>query len=90
MDIEAEILEPFQLQYSDLIQLSSTSSDYSEEEISRLDSISKTILETLGPTGPGLLVVTGVPQGSQLRRDLLPFARQLALLNHHDRRRILK
>ncbi|KAI3993110.1 hypothetical protein MKX01_009853 [Papaver californicum] len=90
MEIEAEILEPFQLQYSDLIQLSSTSSDYSEEDISRLDSISKTILETLGPTGPGLLVVTGVPQGSQLRRTLLPFARQLALLNHHDRRRILK
>ncbi|XP_026456986.1 uncharacterized protein LOC113357750 isoform X2 [Papaver somniferum] len=90
MDIEAEILEPFQLQYADLIHLSSNSSDYSEEEISRLDSISKTILETLGPTGPGLLVVTGVPQGSQLRRDLLPFAHQLALLNHHDRRRILK
>ncbi|KAI3980919.1 hypothetical protein MKX01_025484 [Papaver californicum] len=90
MEIEAEILEPFQLRYSDLIQLSSTSSDYSEKDVSRLDSISKTILETLGPTGPGLLVVTGVPQGSQLRRTLLPFARQLALLNHHDCRRTLK
>ncbi|MCL7025036.1 hypothetical protein MKW94_008787 [Papaver nudicaule] len=93
MEIEAEILDPFQLHYSDLILLSSVStfSDSSEQEdIARLDSISKTILETLGPTGPGLLVVTGVPQGSQLRSNLLPFARQLALLNPYDCRRILK
>ncbi|KAJ4954955.1 hypothetical protein NE237_011738 [Protea cynaroides] len=89
MEADAEILEPFHLHFSDLMRLSSSSSS-SLTEFERLDSISRTIMETLGPNGPGLLAVTGVPKASQFRLSLLPLARKLALLSNDDRRRILK
>ncbi|KAG5250564.1 2-oxoglutarate (2OG) and Fe(II)-dependent oxygenase superfamily [Salix suchowensis] len=47
-------------------------------------------METLGPTGPGLLSITGVPKASILRQRLLPLARKLALLDHDRRKHILK
>ncbi|XP_042514611.1 uncharacterized protein LOC122089164 [Macadamia integrifolia] len=91
MEADAEILEPFHLHFSDLIRLSSSSSSSSSlTELERLDSISRTIMETLGPNGPGLLAITGVPKSSQLRQSLLPLARKLALLSNDDRRRILR
>nr|GEW10186.1 2-oxoglutarate (2OG) and Fe(II)-dependent oxygenase superfamily protein [Tanacetum cinerariifolium] len=49
-----------------------------------------TIMKNLGPSGPGLLAVTGVPIASDLRGTLLPLARKLALLNNDDRKRVLK
>ncbi|PIA31659.1 hypothetical protein AQUCO_04900158v1 [Aquilegia coerulea] len=97
-EVDAEILEPFELNFSDLLILSSStmnsssssSSSISKEEKERLESITRTIMETLGPTGLGLLTITGVPKASDLRQTLLPLARKLALLNNEDRRRILK
>ncbi|KMT10226.1 hypothetical protein BVRB_5g119870 isoform A [Beta vulgaris subsp. vulgaris] len=47
-------------------------------------------MEALGPTGPGLLTITGVPKVSELCNSLLPLARDLSLLHHHHRKRILK
>ncbi|XP_043692602.1 uncharacterized protein LOC122643038 [Telopea speciosissima] len=91
MEADAEILEPFHLHFSDLMQLSSSSSSsFSSTELERLDSISRTIMETLGPNGPGLLAITGVLKSSQLRQSLLPLSRKLALLSNDDRHRILK
>lgn len=93
---EGGIVEAYEVQYSDLILLSSSSSSggvslsLSAAELSRLESISTSIMEALGPSGPGLLAVTGVPNTSTLRRSLLPLARKLALLNPQDRNRILK
>ncbi|GMH25796.1 hypothetical protein Nepgr_027639 [Nepenthes gracilis] len=92
---EREILEPFELHYSDLISLSSgvntlSSPSVSRDEIERLDAITSGIMENLGPTGPGLIVVTGVPDSLNLRKSLLPLARDLALLNNEDRKRILQ
>ncbi|OMP05100.1 hypothetical protein COLO4_09049 [Corchorus olitorius] len=80
----AEVLELYEIQYSDLMLLSSSSSSscsYHQE---------KMIMENLGPTGPGLLAIKNVPDASLLRRKLLPFARKLALLGHDDRKRILR
>ncbi|CAM8979417.1 unnamed protein product [Rhodiola kirilowii] len=97
MEEEPEILtlSLFEVQYADLMLLASdstldSSSDLSSAERQRLDSISSTIMKTLGPTGPGLLSITGVPNSSILRRKMLPLARKLALLNRDDRKRILK
>lgn len=91
---EAEVLELYELHYSDLMLLSSTitpsSLSLAEEERESLKLISRDIMEALGPTGPGLLSISGVPDASTLRRDLLPFARRLALLNPDDRKSILK
>ncbi|KAJ4839471.1 hypothetical protein Tsubulata_046857 [Turnera subulata] len=89
---ESELLEPFELHYSDLILLSSppTNDSVSSEELERLEAVKRTILETLGPEGPGLLSITGVPSTSLLRRNLLPLARKLALLDHGRRKLILK
>ncbi|KAK9281073.1 hypothetical protein L1049_003966 [Liquidambar formosana] len=89
---EAGTLELYELHYSDLMSLSSDrlSSSSSSEELERLESISRTITETLGPSGPGLLSITGVPNISNLRHYLLPLARKLALLNNDDRKRVLK
>jgi hypothetical protein len=86
---EAEVIEElYELQYSDLMLLSSSSS---EEENERQKSIiSREIMEALGPTGPGLLSITGVPNVSSLRHHLLPLARNLALLSPDHRLRILK
>lgn len=47
-------------------------------------------MEALGPTGPGLLTITGVPNVAELRNSLLPRARDLSLLHHHHHKRILK
>ncbi|RWR88944.1 Oxoglutarate/iron-dependent dioxygenase [Cinnamomum micranthum f. kanehirae] len=91
---DSEILEPFQLHFSDLLLLSPSSPSLlllsSSSENGRLESISRAVMETLGPSGPGLLAITGVPKASDLRRTLLPLARKLALLSNEDRRRILK
>ncbi|KAF5454999.1 hypothetical protein F2P56_024619 [Juglans regia] len=94
---EAEVLELYEIQYSDLMLLSSTISSSSSssssslfEETDRLKLISRGVMEALGPPGPGLLSISGVPDASTLRQDLLPLARSLALLNPDERKRILK
>lgn len=88
---EAEILELYELQYSDLILLSSAiASSTSPEELDKVESMTKTIMETLGPRGPGLLAITGVPNACKLREDFLPLARELTFLDHETRKRILK
>lgn len=90
------VIEPFELSYSDLVILSSTdrigdaSSPSLEGEILRRDAVRRSIMEALGPDGPGLLTVSGVPGVSFLRRRLLFLARELALLDPERRKRILK
>ncbi|XP_022959987.1 uncharacterized protein LOC111460876 [Cucurbita moschata] len=84
-------LEIYELRYSDLFLLSThCHSSSSLQGNERIESITKSIFEALGPSGPGLLAITGVPNSSVLRRTLLPLARKLALLNPDDRKRILK
>ncbi|XP_021770304.1 uncharacterized protein LOC110734455 [Chenopodium quinoa] len=85
-----EVLEPYQLHYSDLLKLSSSSSSSSSIEIGQLESVTRAVMEALGPTGPGLLTITGVPNVAELRNYLLPRARDLSLLHHRHRNRILK
>ncbi|XP_039031293.1 uncharacterized protein LOC120165923 isoform X2 [Hibiscus syriacus] len=77
------ILRLYEIEYSDLMLLSSSSSSCSHYQ-------EKIIMENLGPLGPGLLSVTNVPDASILRRKLLPLARKLALLSREDRQRILR
>lgn len=92
-DAKAEILRPYELQFSDLLLLSSDEPPLlssSDNEIRRLESIASNIMENLGPTGPGLLAITGVPGASTLRTSLLRLAPQLALLNFQDLNRLLK
>lgn len=87
------MLELYQLDYSDLLLLSSTANDASSssfEQIQRLQSITEEVMQNLGPAGPGLIAITSVPGASGLRRSLLPLARKLALLSNDDRKRILK
>ncbi|CAK9136182.1 unnamed protein product [Ilex paraguariensis] len=87
------LLQLYELEYSDLMFLSSdqaSSSSLSPQEMGRMESITRTVMENLGPTGPGLLAITGVPNASNLRRKLLPLARKLALLSNEDRKRVLK
>ncbi|BBN10901.1 hypothetical protein MPTK1_5g07400 [Marchantia polymorpha subsp. ruderalis] len=48
------------------------------------------IAQCLGPTGPGLLAVRGVPGVAELRKKLLPLAKELALMPDDLRRLILK
>ncbi|KAL9430987.1 hypothetical protein AB3S75_026225 [Citrus x aurantiifolia] len=88
---EAEILELYELPYSDLklLCLDNTCS-LSTEEIKRLETIRTSVMENLGPGGPGLLSITSVPNASIHRRNLLLLARKLALLNPDDRKRLLK
>ncbi|KAG2325341.1 hypothetical protein Bca52824_008069 [Brassica carinata] len=76
--MEAEILEPYQLSFSDLL------------DRKRCQLISRHVMEALGPNGPGLLCITGVLGSALLRRKLLPMARKLALLDPDKRNRILK
>ena len=84
-------LEIYELRYLDLFLLSThCHSSSSLQDNERIESITKSIFEALGPSGPGLLAITGVPNSSVLRRTLLPLARKLALLNPDDRKRILK
>ncbi|KAL6008080.1 hypothetical protein ACLOJK_033586 [Asimina triloba] len=90
MEEEAEILEPLLLHFSDLLLLQSSPSDDDDGERKRLASLSTKIMEALGPTGPGLLAVAGVPKASRLRKTLLPLARKLGLLGIDDLRRVLK
>lgn len=87
---EAEVLELYEIHYLDLMLLSSTTSSSLLEETDRLKLISRAVMEALGPEGPGLLSISGVPEAFTLRRDLLPLARRLALLNPDDCKRILK
>lgn len=88
---ETEILELYALEYSDLVLFSSTNaSSISPEKLDKVESMTKTIMETLGAKGPGLLAITGVPNASKLRKEFLPLARELALLDHESRKRILK
>ncbi|KAM6558704.1 hypothetical protein CsatA_027943 [Cannabis sativa] len=89
---KAEGFELFELHYSDLLILSSDyvqSPSSSPAELQRLDIVKRHIMETLGPMGPGLLSVSGVPNYSVLRH-CLPLARNLALLDSDQRNRILK
>ncbi|KAL2510726.1 2-oxoglutarate (2OG) and Fe(II)-dependent oxygenase superfamily protein [Abeliophyllum distichum] len=90
MEEKPELLQLYELQYSDLILLSSNKSPPSTEEIRRMESVSETVMQTLGPTGPGLLSIVGVPKASILRKTLLPLARKLSLLNNDDRKLVLK
>ncbi|KAK4418307.1 hypothetical protein Salat_2243400 [Sesamum alatum] len=85
-----EILELYELEYSDLTALLSDEKPASNEESRRLELISERIMENLGRGGPGLLSINGVPGARTLRQTLLPLARKLALLDHDDRKRILK
>lgn len=85
MDEETELMdeeELYELHYSDLMLVS--------EQLSQSRQIGE-IMKALGPTGPGLLSITGVPNPTtSLRRHLLPLARSLALLSPDHRLRILK
>ncbi|KAK2648401.1 hypothetical protein Ddye_015890 [Dipteronia dyeriana] len=85
---EVEIVELYELHYSDLKLLSSGSS--STQELERLETVKTNIMEALGPKGPGLLSICGLTNASILRRNLLPLARNLALLNPDHRKRIFK
>ncbi|KAL3644904.1 hypothetical protein CASFOL_010084 [Castilleja foliolosa] len=88
--MEDEILELYEVQYSDLVTLLSDQKPATIEETERLESVSKSILQNLGRDGPGLLSVNGVPKAPTLAQTLLPLAQKLALLNNNDRKRILK
>ncbi|KAE8686157.1 hypothetical protein F3Y22_tig00111084pilonHSYRG00063 [Hibiscus syriacus] len=79
----SNILQLYEIEYSDLMLLSSSSLSCSHYQ-------EKMIMENLGPFGPGLLAVTNVPHASLLRRKLLPLASKLALLSREDRQRILR
>ncbi|XP_020202380.2 uncharacterized protein LOC109788129 [Cajanus cajan] len=74
---EAEMIDLYEVDYEDLCSPSSST---------KVDSI----MEALGPSGPGLLAVTGVPNASNLRSHLLPLARSLALLDRETRKLVLK
>ncbi|KAF5810646.1 putative isopenicillin N synthase [Helianthus annuus] len=89
---EGETLELYNLHYSDLMTLSSSLDQFptSYENNEYLESVMTTIMKNLGPSGPGLLAITGVPNASDLRPTLLPMAWKLALLNNDDRKRVLK
>ncbi|XP_010512741.1 PREDICTED: uncharacterized protein LOC104788668 isoform X1 [Camelina sativa] len=85
---ETEILEPYQVSFLDLVRL--LSRFQSPRDRKRFQCISRKVMSALGPTGPGLLCITGVLGSALLRRQLLPMARKLALLNPDKRVRILK
>ncbi|ONK76067.1 uncharacterized protein A4U43_C03F23540, partial [Asparagus officinalis] len=54
MEVEAEILVPVELQFPDLLTLSSPTptSSLSSDETARLESISSSVMKALGPSGP--------------------------------------
>ncbi|KAI3783040.1 hypothetical protein L2E82_13102 [Cichorium intybus] len=89
---EGETVELYDLRYSDLMALSSSDHQLptTSKNIPYLESVMSKIMKNLGPSGPGLLAVTGVHNASALRQKLLPMARKLALLNNEDRKRVLK
>lgn len=86
------VIEPYKLRYSDMLLLSSNPVDVPRcvAERKKLESMRRNVMEAIGPDGPGLLCVTGVPNGSNLRRKLLPFARKLSLLDGDRRKHILQ
>ncbi|KAK1420526.1 hypothetical protein QVD17_22197 [Tagetes erecta] len=87
MTEESETLELYNLHYSDLMALSS-SAHHLPTQYKNIQSL---IMKNLGPSGPGLLAITGVPNSSHLRRTLLSMAPNLALLTNQDhRKRLLK
>lgn len=91
MEENPKILQIYELQYSDLLIFSTPSHSSSPlQENDPAESTTQSILEALGPNGPGLLAITGVPHSSLLRRALLPLARNLAFLNPDRRKRILQ
>ncbi|KAJ3699966.1 hypothetical protein LUZ61_003671 [Rhynchospora tenuis] len=92
MEAEPEIIELYDLHFSDLLLLSSSDALSSPTPVdqSRLECISASVMEALGPSGPGLLSISGVPLASSLRRSLLPLALHLSLLNPKDRAPLLK
>ncbi|KAJ4793497.1 2-oxoglutarate (2OG) and Fe(II)-dependent oxygenase superfamily protein [Rhynchospora pubera] len=92
MEAEPEVMELYDLPFSDLLRLSSNSAlpSPTNGDQSRLECISASIMEALGPSGPGLLSISGVPFASSLRRSLLPLALHLSLLNPKDRASLLK
>ncbi|KAK4558326.1 hypothetical protein RGQ29_007891 [Quercus rubra] len=91
MDEERELIEEeelYELHYSDLMLVSEQLSQSQSQSQSR--QIGE-IMKALGPTGPGLLSITGVPNSTaSLRRHLLSLARNLALLSPDHRLRIVK
>ncbi|CAN0898447.1 hypothetical protein LINGRAHAP2_LOCUS19710 [Linum grandiflorum] len=99
---EPEVLELYELHYSDLMLLyseSTVSPDLRNNHVStpspdderrRLEMVRRKVMETLGPHGPGLLSITGVPWSCLLRSRLLPLAQKLALLDNERRKLILK
>ncbi|KAF3436257.1 hypothetical protein FNV43_RR23349 [Rhamnella rubrinervis] len=91
MKEDVEVVDLYDLRYSDLVLLSSgqVASSSSSEELDRLDLVRRQIMEALGPAGPGLLAISGVPNASALRRHL-PLARKLTFLDADHRKRILK
>lgn len=91
MEEHVRVLELYDLRHSDLVLLSSdhVTSSLSSKELDRLDLVRREIMEALGPTGPGLLAISGVPNASTLRRHL-PLARKLAFLDADHRKRVLK
>ncbi|KAM7253930.1 hypothetical protein ACFE04_031612 [Oxalis oulophora] len=81
---QPEILSPYELSYSDLLLLSSSDNE-------KLESMRTTVMQNLGPNGPGLLSITDdVTNSSVHRKTLLPLARYLALINTHQRNQVLK
>ncbi|KAJ3694864.1 hypothetical protein LUZ60_000241 [Juncus effusus] len=86
--MEPDQMEPYELKFCDLLLLSSHSQ--SPPSQSRLNSISASIMEALGPSGPGFLAVSNVPFVSSLRKSLLPLAQNLAFLRPKDRAAVLK
>lgn len=78
MEEKLEILELVQIDYSHLI-------DPSLE-----NKCIQNVMEALGPGGPGLMAVTGIPSVEALRLTLLPLSRKLALMDDTQRRCILK
>ncbi|KAH9327241.1 hypothetical protein KI387_007419 [Taxus chinensis] len=76
MEKKAEILELLEIDYCSMI--------------SENKEITGKVMGALGPNGPGLLAITGVPNVQLLRNTLLPFARKIALMDDTQRRHILK
>ncbi|KAL6516111.1 hypothetical protein OROGR_019416 [Orobanche gracilis] len=85
-----DILELYELQHSDIMTLLSDQKPATIDEAGRIELISKSIMQNLGPDGPGLLSIAGVPKSGTLSQTLLPLARKLSHLNNDDRKRILK
>ena len=54
------------------------------------EGIRSRFMEAMGPSGPGLVGVHGIPNLHSLRQALLPLAPILALSSHQERSTILK